>query len=835
MDLLQPEDEIFVGFSSVETPLPQSPANIAHRQWLLEPFNGSFTTMGLASPFFDLSTLPLDQTKKNPAERLLWGSKTLEAPQFIQPKSPAFKSLSQSFEFIVDLKSSSPSFTIQSFVSNNITKIATSNLYFSTISSFSFQDYPVTPVHRKQELIIQGFHVNFAVAQFGPDIYSAAARPRKEKLYMPKSRITGCNLNDLKQSEEAYYMKGSWVLISRGECEFAAKVNNLQIIGAVGVVVADDKGKKKPGQGEDLVIMRNSEEKIYKIFIPSLFIVRKDSERYRVMVKSDKPPKERYLSLYLASNYYNSGEHGNSPSEVGLFSALHLPERLKNHIEVILERETETRHDPQFRGCQQLNYLPIKQSEVENLMIRKEAPYSRRLVSWFMKCIPDEVIIDANVHQDALLKLLHGERFSNPIEALDFVLNIKDKEVKKRKTLLDLKIIPSFIEQEAQLVSENSGFVKNLYLKLLEKSNILHMTPENKTFGEILMFKKPEQNEVRISELVEGVSLVLDEQPNVTLNLLLNLSFPRYSPSINSFQWEIEPGIKQLHIVWDREASSFLVLSSGIENKGFEMNFLELEEGASMKSYRQYVERYMIATEKDPSVIQTYNSMRTGKGVVSLAFNTVRASLRVNGSKNTSQEEEETEEYIKKCKMAQSSWYYKNPEGVVQGPFTNDEMLQWYAAGYLPNDLLIAQGQNREFSPLQAVFPVPGSAFTSAGQQVDEMAVEKWFFLDRSRNVQGPFSGYQMLQWLNDGYFEKNLQIYDASKPEESFGWKSLQEYFPNMGEAFTPGYENAPPVSSGFSGGGQPGEDRFDFPRNLPVPPPYRGVRKVYPSEKNV
>lgn len=48
----------------------------------------------------------------------------------------------------------------------------------------------------------------------------------------------------------------------------------------------------------------------------------------------------------------------------------------------------------------------------------------------------------------------------------------------------------------------------------------------------------------------------------------------------------------------------------------------------------------------------------------------------------------------------ESSWYYKDPNGFVQGPFSQIQMAQWFEHGYFADDLEIAFGKNSMFLPL---------------------------------------------------------------------------------------------------------------------------------------
>lgn len=52
-------------------------------------------------------------------------------------------------------------------------------------------------------------------------------------------------------------------------------------------------------------------------------------------------------------------------------------------------------------------------------------------------------------------------------------------------------------------------------------------------------------------------------------------------------------------------------------------------------------------------------------------------------------------------------WFYKDPQDVIQGPFTSVEMFNWTAAGYFSLDLLVALGGRTNFSPLAQYFRRP--------------------------------------------------------------------------------------------------------------------------------
>ncbi|XP_041419380.1 GRB10-interacting GYF protein 2-like isoform X3 [Xenopus laevis] len=52
----------------------------------------------------------------------------------------------------------------------------------------------------------------------------------------------------------------------------------------------------------------------------------------------------------------------------------------------------------------------------------------------------------------------------------------------------------------------------------------------------------------------------------------------------------------------------------------------------------------------------------------------------------------------------QQKWYYKDPQGEIQGPFSNREMAEWYQAGYFPMTLLLRRVCDDTFQTLGDIF-----------------------------------------------------------------------------------------------------------------------------------
>ena len=56
-------------------------------------------------------------------------------------------------------------------------------------------------------------------------------------------------------------------------------------------------------------------------------------------------------------------------------------------------------------------------------------------------------------------------------------------------------------------------------------------------------------------------------------------------------------------------------------------------------------------------------------------------------------------------------WEYRDPQGIIQGPFDNNSMFSWLEAGFFKADLPIRLSGWRDFYPLGVVFPVAHTAF----------------------------------------------------------------------------------------------------------------------------
>ncbi|XP_053163952.1 GRB10-interacting GYF protein 2 isoform X2 [Hemicordylus capensis] len=57
---------------------------------------------------------------------------------------------------------------------------------------------------------------------------------------------------------------------------------------------------------------------------------------------------------------------------------------------------------------------------------------------------------------------------------------------------------------------------------------------------------------------------------------------------------------------------------------------------------------------------------------------------------------------------AMQKWYYKDPQGEIQGPFSNQEMTEWFQAGYFTMSLLVKRACDESFQPLGDIMKMWG-------------------------------------------------------------------------------------------------------------------------------
>ncbi|XP_018095258.1 GRB10-interacting GYF protein 1 isoform X2 [Xenopus laevis] len=81
---------------------------------------------------------------------------------------------------------------------------------------------------------------------------------------------------------------------------------------------------------------------------------------------------------------------------------------------------------------------------------------------------------------------------------------------------------------------------------------------------------------------------------------------------------------------------------------------------------------------------------------------------------------------------AAMKWFYKDPQGEIQGPFTTQEMAEWCQAGYFTMSLLVKRGCDEGFQPLGEVIKMwgrvpfaPGPSPPPLLSNIDQQSLKK--------------------------------------------------------------------------------------------------------------
>ncbi|XP_075421060.1 GRB10-interacting GYF protein 1 isoform X3 [Tenrec ecaudatus] len=87
---------------------------------------------------------------------------------------------------------------------------------------------------------------------------------------------------------------------------------------------------------------------------------------------------------------------------------------------------------------------------------------------------------------------------------------------------------------------------------------------------------------------------------------------------------------------------------------------------------------------------------------------------------------------------AARKWFYKDPQGEIQGPFTTQEMAEWFQAGYFSMSLLVKRGCDEGFQPLGEVIKMWGRVPFAPGPSPPPLLVStggRWGGQGRRRGV----------------------------------------------------------------------------------------------------
>ncbi|XP_060951625.1 GRB10-interacting GYF protein 1 isoform X2 [Limanda limanda] len=86
---------------------------------------------------------------------------------------------------------------------------------------------------------------------------------------------------------------------------------------------------------------------------------------------------------------------------------------------------------------------------------------------------------------------------------------------------------------------------------------------------------------------------------------------------------------------------------------------------------------------------------------------------------------------------AAMKWFYKDPQGEIQGPFTTVEMCEWFQAGYFTMTLLVKRGCDEGFQPLGDVIKMWGRVPFAPGPSPPPLLVRQPPPTQRSQTNRG--------------------------------------------------------------------------------------------------
>ncbi|XP_063326276.1 GRB10-interacting GYF protein 1 isoform X2 [Pelmatolapia mariae] len=87
---------------------------------------------------------------------------------------------------------------------------------------------------------------------------------------------------------------------------------------------------------------------------------------------------------------------------------------------------------------------------------------------------------------------------------------------------------------------------------------------------------------------------------------------------------------------------------------------------------------------------------------------------------------------------AAMKWFYKDPQGEIQGPFTTVEMCEWFQAGYFTMTLLVKRGCDEGFQPLGDVIKMWGRVPFAPGPSPPPLLVRQLPPTQRPQPNRGP-------------------------------------------------------------------------------------------------
>ncbi|XP_050976912.1 GRB10-interacting GYF protein 1 isoform X1 [Labeo rohita] len=139
----------------------------------------------------------------------------------------------------------------------------------------------------------------------------------------------------------------------------------------------------------------------------------------------------------------------------------------------------------------------------------------------------------------------------------------------------------------------------------------------------------------------------------------------------------------------------------------------DTEEEDGMKHLQQEAEK-MVASLQDTSLEEECFTQALQESHISAAHTHTHPNTHTH-SHSTQHSLSHSASALPLSHESAMKWFYKDPQGEIQGPFTTVEMCEWFQAGYFTMNLLVKRGCDEGFQPLGEVIKMWGRVPFSPG------------------------------------------------------------------------------------------------------------------------
>jgi hypothetical protein len=107
----------------------------------------------------------------------------------------------------------------------------------------------------------------------------------------------------------------------------------------------------------------------------------------------------------------------------------------------------------------------------------------------------------------------------------------------------------------------------------------------------------------------------------------------------------------------------------------------------------------------------------------------------------------------------QRAWHYPDEDDkeMMHGPFTLNELHEWYASGALGAGEVVYEGEARGTAAVLLVDALVAAGIITSG--IDDA----WYYVEGDR-TQGPFPLAELQEWKHEAYFDGDLPVFRAGE-----------------------------------------------------------------------